>query len=81
MHGPLKVEQPSNITSEKVSDVPRYDPSIYSTPFSQLPNPKRVWLGSPSSSLEGLGTYLIIVQHSTRAVSRQKPQVHTMSIH
>jgi hypothetical protein len=33
----------------------RYDPSIYTTPFAQLPNAKRVWLGSPGSALEGLG--------------------------
>jgi hypothetical protein len=33
----------------------RYDVSIYDTPFSKLPDPKRVWLGSPLSALEGLG--------------------------
>ncbi|KAG4424501.1 hypothetical protein IFR04_002379 [Cadophora malorum] len=69
MHGPLEVEQPSNITSEKVSDVPRYDPSIYSTPFSQLPNPKRVWLGSPSSSLEGLGRLSLLTPEVVSAAA------------
>ena len=33
----------------------RYDPSIFDTPFASLPNPKRVWLGTPSSELEGIG--------------------------
>jgi hypothetical protein len=33
----------------------RYDVSIYDTPFSKLPDPKRVWLGSLLSALEGLG--------------------------
>jgi hypothetical protein len=37
-------------------DIPRYDPSIYSTPFSELPDRKRVWLGTPGSTLEGLGS-------------------------
>ena len=36
---------------------PRYDVSIFETPFKQLPDPKRVWLGEPSSALEGLGQY------------------------
>jgi hypothetical protein len=38
------------------SSTPRYDPSIYDTPFSKLPNPKRVWIGEPGSALEGIGT-------------------------
>lgn len=54
------MDDPS-ITKRKVADMqvesepPRYDVSIYNTPFSKLPDPKRVWLGSPSSTLEGLG--------------------------
>jgi hypothetical protein len=40
--------------SEGVETI-RYDTTIYDTPFSKLPDPKRVWLGSPSSTLEGLG--------------------------
>ncbi|KAF8862297.1 hypothetical protein BDZ45DRAFT_671050 [Acephala macrosclerotiorum] len=40
---------------EQGSETPRYDPSIFDTPFSKLPNPKRVWLGAPNSSLEGTG--------------------------
>ncbi|PQE23908.1 cyclase family protein [Rutstroemia sp. NJR-2017a WRK4] len=36
-------------------DTLRYDPSIYDTPFSKLPNPKRVWIGEPGSALEGIG--------------------------
>jgi hypothetical protein len=42
--------------SEGIVEVIRYDISIYDTPFSKLPDPKRVWLGSPSSALEGLGS-------------------------
>lgn len=34
----------------------RYDTTIYDTPFSALPDPKRVWIGEPSSALEGLGS-------------------------
>ncbi|TGO67040.1 hypothetical protein BOTNAR_0049g00270 [Botryotinia narcissicola] len=41
--------------AEKKSTTPRYDPSIYDTPFSKLPNPKRVWIGEPGSALEGIG--------------------------
>jgi hypothetical protein len=45
-------------TSEGGVEVIRYDTSIYDTPFSKLPDQKRVWLGSPSSTLEGLGLHL-----------------------
>ena len=45
-------------TAEGVVEVIRYDTSIYDTPFSKLPDQKRVWLGSPSSTLEGLGLHL-----------------------
>ncbi|PVH84448.1 hypothetical protein DL98DRAFT_453249 [Cadophora sp. DSE1049] len=69
MHGPLKVEQTSEVTSDKDSEVPRYDPSIYSTPFSQLSNPKRVWLGSPSSSLEGLGRLSLLTPEVVSAAA------------
>lgn len=41
------------------SSTPRYDASIYSTPFSSLPNPKRVWLGEPGSALEGIGSCFV----------------------
>ncbi len=46
--------------SEGITEEIRYDVSIYDTPFSKLPEPKRVWLGSPSSELEGLGKYLYL---------------------
>lgn len=51
------VPKTSKESSEKTdfSSVPRYDVSIFDTPFSQLPDPKRVWLGAPNSRLEGLG--------------------------
>jgi hypothetical protein len=42
--------------SEGTVEVIRYNISIYDIPFSKLPDPKRVWLGSPSSALEGLGS-------------------------
>ncbi len=45
-------------TAEEGLEVIRYDTSIYDTPFSKLPDQKRVWLGSPSSTLEGLGLHL-----------------------
>jgi len=38
----------------------RYKPSIYKKPFSSLPNPKRIWLGTPSSPSEGLGRLSIL---------------------
>ena len=41
--------------SEGAVEAIRYDASIYDTPLSKLPDPKRVWIGSPSSALEGLG--------------------------
>lgn len=42
--------------AQEDTESPRYDPSIYSTPFSELPDSKRVWLGTPGSALEGLGS-------------------------
>lgn len=39
----------------EVSKTPRYDVSIFDTPFAKLPDPKRVWIGEPGSELEGLG--------------------------
>jgi hypothetical protein len=56
MHGPLIVKAIPTETQDKQSEEARYDTSIYDTPFSKLPNPKRVWLGSPSSALEGIGS-------------------------
>jgi len=47
--------QSQHAESEGAIEAIRYDTSIYDTPFSKLPDPKRVWLGSPSSTLEGLG--------------------------
>lgn len=41
--------------AEKNSTTPRYDISIYNTSFSELPDPKRVWIGEPGSALEGIG--------------------------
>ncbi|CZT06293.1 hypothetical protein WAI453_006279 [Rhynchosporium graminicola] len=60
MLGPSQADQTSKVTSDKETETPRYDSSIYDTPFSKLPNPKRVWLGSPSSSLEGLGRLTLL---------------------
>ena len=30
-------------------------PSIYDTPYDELPNPRQVWVGEPSSHEEGMG--------------------------
>lgn len=30
-------------------------PSIYDTPYDELPNPRQVWVGGPSSHEEGMG--------------------------
>jgi hypothetical protein len=46
--------------SEGTVEAIRYDISIYDTPFSKLPDPKRAWLGSPTSALEGLGSPPIV---------------------
>jgi len=51
----LSGTDPECAKSEGGVEAVRYDTSIYDTPFSKLPEPKRVWLGSPSSALEGLG--------------------------
>jgi kynurenine formamidase len=34
--------------------------SIFDTPYDELPNPKRVWLGTPGSREEGLGKLAIL---------------------
>jgi hypothetical protein len=52
-------ELASKAESDQEAEAPRYDITIFDTPFSKLPNPKRVWIGSPSSSLEGLGSLLL----------------------
>ncbi|KAH8602209.1 hypothetical protein B0O99DRAFT_707879 [Bisporella sp. PMI_857] len=50
---------------------PRYDPSIFNTPFKNLPNPKRVWLGEPSSSLEGLGPLSLLTEDVVRQAASE----------
>ncbi|KAN0108135.1 hypothetical protein V8E51_007877 [Hyaloscypha variabilis] len=47
----------------------RYDVSIYDTPFSKLPDPKRVWLGSPLSALEGLGRLSLLTPEVVSAAA------------
>lgn len=46
--------------SSSPKEEPRYDPSIYDTPFASLPNPKRVWLGKPGSKEESLGRLTLL---------------------
>ena len=55
MHGPLIVENSSKEGDDQTQP-PRYDVSIYDTPFFKLPDPKRVWIGAPGSALEGIGS-------------------------
>ncbi|KAL2073209.1 hypothetical protein VTL71DRAFT_10533 [Oculimacula yallundae] len=69
MSSSAQTEQTSKVTSDKESEIPRYDVSIFSTPFSQLPNPKRAWLGSPSSSLEGLGRLALLTPEVVSAAA------------
>lgn len=59
MHGPLIVEEVPDDSKIQEAIANRYDVSIFDTPFAKLPDPKRVWLGAPSSHLEGLGMHLI----------------------
>ena len=59
--------------------IPRYDHYIFSTPFSQLSNQKRVWLGAPASHEESLGRLNIltpsIVAEAARAEIRTGERV------
>lgn len=48
----------TNTSDSNTSD--RYTTAIFDTPFKSLPNPKRVWLGSPGSHEEGLGRLTIL---------------------
>jgi hypothetical protein len=55
MHGPFYVSKTSSDEFDEDPNVARYDVSIFDLKFAALPNPKRVWLGSPASSVEGIG--------------------------
>lgn len=57
MHDPRIASSKTAENSEEGESTPRYDVSIFETPFSSLPNPKRVWLGAPSSAVEGRGKH------------------------
>lgn len=60
---------------DEVEKTPRYDISIFNTPFSKLPDPKRVWIGEPGSELEGLGIFSSCSQlfkHDPKISSRDK---------
>ncbi|KAH8779229.1 hypothetical protein F5882DRAFT_451534 [Hyaloscypha sp. PMI_1271] len=57
------------VKSEGIVEVIRYDISIYGTPFSKLPDPKRVWLWSPSSALEGLGRFSLLTPEVVSAAA------------
>ncbi|KAE8453119.1 hypothetical protein EG329_012306 [Mollisiaceae sp. DMI_Dod_QoI] len=54
---------------EQDVETARYVTSIYDTPFSKLPNPKRVWLGAPSSSLEGIGRLSLLTPQVVSAAA------------
>lgn len=47
----------------EIAKTPRYDVSIFDTPFSELPDPKRVWIGEPGSRLEELGKSHYFLSH------------------
>lgn len=40
--------------------MPSTHPTIFDTPYDELPNPKRVWIGKPGSREEGLGKLAIL---------------------
>jgi hypothetical protein len=48
--------------SDEESTTARYNTSIFRTPFSALSNPKRVWLGEPSSADEGIGKFSLLAE-------------------
>jgi hypothetical protein len=52
----------------------RYDASIFSTPFKDLPNPKRVWLGAPGSREEGLGRLSLLTPNVVVAAAQSEIQ-------
>lgn len=48
------------------------DTSVFDTPFDQLPDPKRVWLGTPGSLEEGLGKVAVLTPEVVaRAASKE----------
>lgn len=58
---------------------PRYDASIYATPFSALADQKRVWVGAPSSALEGLGLSSL-TRYSSDSKARLKKALKLMLV-
>jgi hypothetical protein len=51
---------------------PRSPPSALSVPFAHLPNPKRVWLGTPSSRAESLGRLALLTPSAVAAAAREE---------
>ena len=49
-------------------------PSIFSTPFKDLPNPRRVWVGTPGSREEGLGKLSLLTPEVVRAAAVEEVQ-------
>jgi hypothetical protein len=49
-------------------------PSIFDTPYDELPNPKRVWFGTPGSREEGLGKLTILTPSIVAKAASQEIQ-------
>jgi kynurenine formamidase len=47
-------------------------PAIFDTPYDELPNPKRVWIGPPGSHDEGLGKLAILTPDIVAKAARQE---------
>lgn len=50
----------------------RYDVTIFDSAFRSLPNPKRVWLGSPGSRLESLGRLNLLTPEIVSAAAQSE---------
>jgi kynurenine formamidase len=60
---PMNMQQKTDLQDKTVvycTTMPPTYPDIFDTPYSSLPNPKRVWVGTPGSHEEGLGKPVIL---------------------
>jgi hypothetical protein len=52
--------------------MPSAYPSIFDTPYDSLPNPKRVWVGTPGSREEGLGKLALLTPYIVAKAAKQE---------
>lgn len=60
------------VTYTTCPTVPTRYPDIFDTPYDELPNPKRIWVGKPGSREEGLGKVAILTPEIVAKAASQE---------